>query len=87
MKSIKNFGGLLSHGIPDFRLPRETIKEAIQKILDLGIEVVFEKELGKDFQIEDLKSEYDAVLLCFGANISSKMHIEGEELIRSLWWK
>ena len=87
MKNTKSYGGLLSHGIPDFRLPREIIKEALQKILDLGIEVFFEKELGKNFELEELKQKYDAVLLCFGANMSSKMHIEGENLRRSLWRK
>lgn len=73
MKSIKNFGGLLCHGIPEFRLPREIIKEVIQKVLDLGVEVFLNKELGKDMSLDKLKEEYNAVLLCFGANISSKM--------------
>lgn len=81
------FGGLLNHGIPDFRLPREIIDDVIQKVLDLGVEVILGKELGKDITLEELKSEYDAVLLCFGANISSKMHIEGEELKRGIWRK
>jgi len=87
MKNIKSFGGLLSYGIPDFRLPREIIKEVLQKILDLGIKVFCNKELGRDFELEELKGKYDAVLLCFGANVSSKMHIEGEDLSRSLWGK
>lgn len=55
MKNIKNFGGLLSYGIPDFRLPREIIKETLQKILNLGIEVFFEKELGKDIRTRRFK--------------------------------
>lgn len=75
-----NFGGILVHGIPDFRLPREVIHKTIQNILDLGIQVYLGKEIGKDFTLEELKKEYDAVLLCFGANVSSKMNIEGEEL-------
>jgi len=80
MKNIKTFGGLLTHGIPDFRLPRDVIKETIQKILDLGVEVKTGVEIGKDIGIKELKEKYHAVLLCFGANISSKMHIEGEDL-------
>lgn len=80
MKSILIFGGLLSHGIPDFRLPRDILKKAIEKVLDLGIEIELGVGLGKDITLEELKEKYDAVLLCFGANISSKMHIEGEEL-------
>lgn len=73
------------HGIPDFRLPRDVLKEVIKKILDLGVEVVLGKELGKDFSLQDLRNNYSAVLLCFGANISSKMNIEGEDLKRCIW--
>lgn len=80
MKNIEIFGGLLVHGIPAFRLPKDIVKNVIQKVLDLGVNIIFEKELGKDVTLNDLKKEYDAVLLSFGANISSKMHIEGEDL-------
>ena len=38
------------------------------------------KELGNDIDLEELAKENDAVLLAFGANISSKMGIEGENL-------
>lgn len=87
MKSIKIFGGLLVHGIPSFRLPKDIVKNVIQKVLDLGVKVIFNTELGRDISLTDLKNEYDAVLLMFGANISSKMNIEGEDLCRSLWSK
>lgn len=79
MKRIKNFGGLLSHGIPDFRLPRNIINDTIKKIIDIGIKVELGKELGKDININELKQKYNAILLTFGANVSSKMNIEGEE--------
>lgn len=73
-------GGLLVYGIPEFRLPKDIVKEVIQKILDLGINVNYGKELGKNLNIEELEKEYDAILLSFGANISTKMNIEGENL-------
>lgn len=73
-------GGLLIHGIPEFRLPRDVIQNTINKILELGIDVKYNMELGKDFTIEELEREYDAILLSFGANISSKMNIEGEDI-------
>jgi len=73
-------GGLLSHGIPDFRLPRDIIKEAVRKVLNLGVKVEYEKELGKNLTLEELQDKYDAILLAFGANISLKMNIEGESL-------
>ena len=84
---MKNFGGLLIHGIPDFRLPRDIVKHTIKRILDLGIDVFLGKEFGKDFTLSDLKEKYNAVLLCFGSNISLKMNIDGEDLKRSIWRK
>lgn len=85
MKNIRSFGGLLMYGIPDFRLPREVVLATIQKILDLGVEVNLGVELGKDITLNQLKAKNDAVLLTFGANVSSKMKIEGEDLERRLW--
>ena len=73
-------GGLLVHGIPDFRLPKSIVKKTTDEILKLGIDVKYNKELGKNLYLEDLKKEYDAIFLSIGANKSSKMGIEGEEL-------
>lgn len=73
-------GGLLIHGIPDFRLPKEVVKESIDKILKLGIKVEYNKELGKNLDLIDLENNYDNIILACGANISSKLRIDGEEL-------
>ena len=73
-------GGLLAHGIPEFRLPRYILKQTIEKVLNLGIDVKYNCSLGKDITLDELKKEYDAILLTIGANISSKMGIQGEEL-------
>lgn len=73
-------GGLLRYGIPEFRLDRVILDAQIQKILSLGIEVVCGKALGREYSLDDLKADYDAVFLAFGANISKKMNITGEEL-------
>ena len=73
-------GGLLTHGIPDFRLPREVVEKTIEKILDLGVETKLNQELGRDFEIEDLAKKYDAVFVAIGANIPAKMNVEGEGL-------
>lgn len=73
-------GGLLYHGIPDFRLDKTLLRKVIDKILELGIDVRLSQSIGKDFTLEDLENEYDAVFLGFGANGSSKMNIPGEDL-------
>lgn len=73
-------GGLLIHGIPEFRLSKQIVKQTIDDILELGIEVKYNQELGKNLKLDELEKEYGAIFLGFGANISSKMGVEGEEL-------
>ena len=73
-------GGILRHGIPNFRLEKDILDKTIEAILDIGIKVEYNKELGKNLNIENLEKEYDAIFLGFGANIPSKMNIEGEDL-------
>ena len=73
-------GGLLMYGIPEFRLSKQIVKQTINDILELGIEVKYNQELGKNLELDELEKKYDAIFLAFGANISSKMGVEGEEL-------
>lgn len=73
-------GGLLMHGIPEFRLPKEIVERTIQKIIDLGLEVKYNYELSRNIELQELEKEYDAIFLSFGANITTKMGVEGEEL-------
>lgn len=73
-------GGLLMYGIPEFRLPKDIVKETIKKILDLGIIVKYNQKLGDNLSLEELTKNFDYVFLAFGANVSTKMGIEGENL-------
>lgn len=73
-------GGILRHGIPEFRLSKDILDSTIKKILELGINVEYNKEIGKNVSLEELTSIYDAVFIGIGANIPWKMGIEGEDL-------
>lgn len=73
-------GGLLVHGIPDFRLNRKLVQDWINQIISLGIKVEYNKELGKNLNLEDLKKEFDAIFISVGANKSINLNIEGEDL-------
>lgn len=78
-------GGILVHGIPEFRLDKTIVKETINKILELGINAKTNTKLSEIpkpncVTLEELENEYDAILLSFGANVSTKMGIQGEEL-------
>ena len=75
-----SLGGILKRGIPEFRLDSLSLEGTINKILDLGINVKYNTELGKDITLEELEKSFDAIFLSFGKNISSKMGIDGEDL-------
>ena len=73
-------GGLLVHGIPEFRLPKTRVQETVKRILDLGIKVKYNQELGKNLELEKLEETYDAIFISIGANKSAKMGVKGEKL-------
>lgn len=73
-------GGLLMHGIPEFRLPKTRVQETVNRILELGIEVKYNQELGKNFKLDELEKKYDAIFISIGANKSTKMGVKGEKL-------
>ncbi len=74
-------GGLLVHGIPEFRLPKTRVQETVKRILELGIKVEYNKELGKNLNLEELENKYDAIFISIGANKSAKMGVKGENLV------
>lgn len=79
-EKYSKLGGILRHGIPEFRLDRKILDDTINSILELGINVKTNCELGKDITIENLKENYDSIFIGMGANVPLKMNIEGEEL-------
>lgn len=73
-------GGLLVHGIPDFRLNKDLVKRTIDNIVNLGINVIYNKELGIDFNINDIINKYDAIYIGIGVNYSNNLNINNENL-------
>ena len=74
-------GGMLTYGIPSFKLEKNIIDAEIQVIRELGVEIRCGVEVGKDVTIEQLRSEgYKGFYLAIGAQRSSPLGIPGEEL-------
>jgi len=73
-------GGMLRYGIPEFRLPKNTLRKEIAHFTKMGILIECGKKLGKDFSMDDLRAKFDAVILAVGSWASSSMRIEGENL-------
>jgi len=76
----KVLGGLLSEGIPEYRLPKELVKKDIDNILSLGIEKKTGLSLGKDFTLEGLLKDYQAVFLAVGSQKSLLPKCDGSGL-------
>jgi formate dehydrogenase major subunit len=75
-----DLGGMMRYGIPDYRLPREILKREIQWLVDHGVQVRHGMALGRDFSLDQLRDENDAVLLAMGCWKSSPMRTPGENL-------
>ncbi|MBU0956522.1 MAG: FAD-dependent oxidoreductase [Spirochaetes bacterium] len=73
-------GGILRYGIPAYRLPKDVLDKELQLWDTLGVKFVFNKRLGKDLQLKNLQSSFDAVLLAIGAQGDRKLGIPGEDL-------
>jgi len=74
-------GGMMYHGIPEFRLPRQIIEKEIAKIKSLGVEIKYNTPLNAEFGLAALKSAgYKAVFLSVGVQKGRDLSIEGVEL-------
>src|SRR6266700_1709423 len=72
-------GGMMSIGIPDYRLPREELNSDIDAMRELGVEIKLNTAIGRDIEFEELEREYDAVLLAVGAQRSQRLGVPGED--------
>jgi glutamate synthase (NADPH/NADH) small chain len=74
-------GGLLMYGIPNMKLDKENVVLRRLNVLEEeGVKFVCNTEVGKDFPVENLLKEFDAVILCTGATKPRDLPIEGREL-------
>ncbi len=76
----KELGGMLISGIPEYRLPKSIVKDDIDFILSMGVDAKTGMALGKDFSIDDLLKEYQAVFLALGSERSLYPKCKGIEL-------
>ena len=77
---MDKMGGMLRYGIPQYRLPKEVLDQEIALIEKSGVKLVNNVKLGKDFTINSLKENNDAVIVAVGAWQSSSMRTPGENL-------
>lgn len=77
-EALHKAGGVLTYGIPEFRLPKNIVETEIEKLINLGVKFIFDAPIGKSLSIDDLHREYDAVYLATGAGLPKFMGIKNE---------
>ena len=81
-ESLPICGGMLTVGIPAYRLPRDIVKAEFDALQSCGVTIKNNVVIGKDITLEQLKNDqgYSAVFVGVGAHASRKLGIEGEDL-------
>lgn len=78
-ESASEAGGMLVRGIPEFRLDRDIVRKEIANLEEAGIDIRLNEKINKR-KLEELKKEFDAVVVATGAPNSKELHIEGHTL-------
>jgi NADPH-dependent glutamate synthase beta subunit-like oxidoreductase/Pyruvate/2-oxoacid:ferredoxin oxidoreductase delta subunit len=73
-------GGMLMYGIPEYRLPKEVLRQEIGYIRDLGVDIKTGARIGKEFTLAGLKNDYNAVFVAVGAHLGMGLGVEGDDL-------
>ena len=76
----EEIGGLLTFGIPEFKLEKSVVKRRRKILEDMGVKFHLGKEIGKDIPFKKLYSSYDAVFLAMGTYTSLEGGFKGENL-------
>lgn len=79
-ESHHELGGMMTRGVPEYRLPKKVVEEDIDYILSLGVDAKTGMSLGRDFTLDGLLKDYDAVFLALGSERSLFPKCRGVEL-------
>lgn len=71
-------GGLLTYGIPGFKLDKKVVQRRINLLIEAGMELVLECEVGKDISFEEIADRHDAIFVGIGATQAKHARISGE---------
>ncbi len=76
----EELGGLLRYAVPEFKVPNKVLDYEIATILKMGIEVKCNHRLGQEVSMDELNSQFDAVLLTIGAGVDQPLGLPGSDL-------
>lgn len=73
-------GGLLMYGIPTMKLDKDIVARRIDLLKEEGIKFKLNTEVGQDVLPEDLKRDFDSIIVCTGAESPRDLNIQGRQL-------
>lgn len=73
-------GGLLMYGIPNFKLEKSVVDRRVQLMKDEGVKFVTGANVGVNIKTEDLRKQFDAIVLCGGSTSARDINVPGREL-------
>ena len=79
-EALHEAGGVLTYGIPEFRLPKAIVKREVEYVKSLGVKLHLDFIVGKTRTIDSIMEEFDAVFVGAGAGLPWFMNIPGENL-------
>lgn len=79
-EALHKMGGVLSYGIPEFRLPKQIVDREVAYLRTLGVEMVTNFVIGKTRSLDQIAAEYDAVFIGTGAGLPWFMEMPGNNL-------
>lgn len=79
-EALHDAGGVLTYGIPEFRLPKAIVRREVEYVKSLGVELHLDFIVGKTRTIDALLAEFDGIFIGAGAGLPWFMEIPGENL-------
>jgi glutamate synthase (NADPH) small chain len=73
-------GGLVRFGVPDFKIEKRVVERRVRQLADEGVEWRFGVDVGRDVSAEELREEFDAVVLAIGSRVPRDLPVPGREL-------
>ena len=73
-------GGLLTYGIPQFKLEKRVVERRVKLMEDEGVKFVVNADVGAKPSVDDLRRDFDAIVLCIGATAPRDLNVPGRDL-------
>jgi glutamate synthase (NADPH) small chain len=73
-------GGLVRFGVPDFKIEKTIVQRRVEQLIAEGVEIRCGVDVGRDFDVQQLREGFDAVVLATGSRVPRDLPVPGREL-------